>query len=273
MCIVRYLAVALLLASTPVAAQGPKPTAQPLPRVLIIGDSTYSQHTRELTKLLKGQVDITYALWQPHEIADTTTTLQTLDRHLGRISKNGEPVEPAKWPQWDLIHVNCGLGDLIHRAPGMQSFRVMPIHVGGIRNTPVDRYTKNLETLIKTLKAKAAGARIIWASTTPIRASASGVFAMGSEIQYNQAAAQVMQQHDVPINDMHTFTKHLINMDKPAGFGADPFHFDKKPLHMPIVRVIERAFQLPPMAVTEEETISQQNAAQAANLGKADASQ
>ena len=96
-----------------------------------------------------------YAFWNPDEIADTTTTIQLLDRHLGRIDRNGKPVEQDKWPKWDLIHFNCGLGDLIHRAPGMKAFRVMPIHVGGIRNTPKDQYAKNLDTLVKELKAKA----------------------------------------------------------------------------------------------------------------------
>jgi hypothetical protein len=61
---------------------------------------------------------------------------------------------------------------------------------------------------------------------------------------------------------MYTFVKHLINMDKPAGFGADPFHFDKKPIHMPIVRVIEQMFQLPPMPETEEEKTSKQKTPQ-----------
>ena len=42
-------------------------------------------------------------------------------------------------------------------------------------------------------------------------------------------------------------------MDKPAGHGADPFHFDKKPIHMPVVRVIEKAFGIKPMDETEEE--------------------
>ena len=60
---------------------------------------------------------------------------------------------------------------------------------------------------------------------------------------------------------MHTFVKHIINMDKPAGFGADPFHFDKKPIHMPIVRVIENAFSLQPVTETEEENTNKQNTA------------
>lgn len=251
--------IALLIAVLPMFTQAQD--ANPLPRVLIIGDTTYSHHTRELSKLLKGKVEVIYAIWNPNEIADTATTIQLLDRHLGRIDRNDKPVEQAKWPKWDLIHFNCGLGDLIHRAPGMKTFRVMPIHVGGIRNTPEDQYAKNLDTLVKTLKTKAPDAKLVWAPTTPIRASSSNVFEKGSEIEYNKIAADVMKKHNVSINDMHTFVKHLINMDKPAGHGADPFHFDKKQIHIPIVRVIERTFQLPPVPETEEEKISKQNAA------------
>lgn len=245
---------ALLIAVVPLSGQAQD--AAPLPRVLIIGDSTYSNHTRDLRKVLNGKVEVVYALWNPGEIADTATTIELLDRHLGRIDRNGKPVEQEDWPTWDLIHFNCGLGDLIHRAPAMKTFRVMPIHVGGIRNTPADQYAKNLVTLVKALKSKAPQARLVWANTTPIRASASDVFEKGSEIAYNEIAANVMRTHSVPTNDMYTFVKYLINMDKPAGFGADPFHFDKKPIHAPIVRVIEQMFHLPPIPETVEEKAS-----------------
>ena len=256
----QYITAILLLALVdgPVLAQANKP----LPSVLVIGDSTYSSHTRELGKVLKDKAQVTYAIWNPDEIADTATTVALLDRHLGRIDRNGKPVDEARWPRWDLIHFNCGLGDLIHHAPDMQTFRVLPIHVGGIRNTPADQYAKNLDTLVKAFKARAPEARLVWASTTPIRASATNVFEKGSEIAYNQIAAGVMKKHSVPTNDMYTFVKHLINMDKPAGFGADPFHFDKKPIHMPIVRVIEQMFQLPPIPETEEEKTSKQKTPQ-----------
>lgn len=230
-----------------------------LPQVLIIGDSTYTQHTRELNKVLKDKVKIVYATWNPGEIADTSTTIQLLDRHLGRIDRNGQPVEKEKWPRWDLVHFNCGLGDLIHRAPGVKAFRVMPIHVGGVRNVPVAKYQENLIQLVQSLKTKVPSAKIYWASTTPIRASATQVFELGSEIKYNQVAAAIMKRHGISINDMYTFVKHLINMDKPAGFGSDPFNFDKKPIHMPLVRLIEASFQLAPMPETEEEQVSKQN--------------
>lgn len=248
-----YIIVGLLLVVSSLVAHAQEQGEAALPRVLIIGDNVYSNHARELSKVLKGKVEVVFAAWNPGEIADTATTIQLLGRHLGRIDRTGNPVAEDEWPMWDMIHFNCGLGDLIHRAPGMKTFRVMPIHVGGIRNTPEDQYAKNLETLITALRAKAPKAKLVWASTTPIRASASNVFEKGSEINYNRLAATVMKKQGVPINDMYAFAKNLIDMEKPAGFGADPFHFDKKPIHMPIVRVIEKTFQLPPLPETEEE--------------------
>lgn len=255
----HMLAVLLvsLISSAELVAQAPSESSEPRrPRVLIIGDHTYSQHTRELPKLLKDRVEIVYATWKPGEIADTATTLEMLDRHLGRIDRNGQPIAREDWPKWDLIHFNCGLGDLIHRVPGMKTFRVLPIHVGGVRNTSPDRYESNLQTLVQALKAKSPEARLVWASTTPIRASATNVFELGSEVAYNGIAQDVMSQHGIAVNDMYGFAKGLINMEKPAGFGADPFHFDKKPIHMPIVRVVEQHFGLTPLPKTEEERVS-----------------
>ena len=257
----------VVLVQTSAVQAAENPDEGSLPRVLIIGDSTYSGHTRDLSKALKGQVEVVYAFWHPHEIVDSESTLELIDRHLGRVDRNGKPIESAKWPDWDLIHFNCGLGDLIHRAPGLSTFRVMPKPVGGIRNTPEKEYQKNLEALVQTLKTKVPTARLVWASTTPIRASATRVFEVGSEIEYNRIAAQVMNKHQVPINDMHFFVRHLIDMEKPAGFGADPFHFDKKPIHMPIVRILEQTFDLPVTEETEEEKWSREQSEIASRSG------
>lgn len=262
------LTIQCFLLAQPSLAQNPSNSdGGSLPKVLIIGDSTYSGHTRDLTKVLKDKVEVVYAFWQPHELVDSATILDLIDRHLGRVDRNGQPVEASKWPHWDLIHFNCGLGDLIHRAPGLSSFRVMPKHVGGVRNTAETDYRNNLDALVQTLKTKVPNTRLVWASTTPIRASATQVFEVGSEVEYNRIAAQVMNKHQVPINDMHFFVRHLIDMKKPAGFGADPFNFDKKPIHMPIVRILEQAFDLPAAEETEEEKWSREQSEIASRSG------
>ena len=243
----RWLCIALLtLVALPTMAQD-----KALPRVLMIGDSIYSQHCRGVSSDLKGRANVVTATWPADVVPSSSTAIEYLDTLLGKIDRNGNPVPEDKQPKWDLIHVNVGLGDLIHRVPNLKSFRVLPIESGGVINTSPKNYEANLDQLIRRLKA--TGAQVVWASTTPIRASTSNVFEPGKEIEYNAIAAKVMAKHDVPSNDMHVYVKSLIDMDKPAGHGADPFNFDKKPIHMPVVRVIEKAFGLKPMAETEEE--------------------
>jgi hypothetical protein len=208
-----------------------------LPRVLIIGDSVYRQPAAETGKVLKSRVEVVYAPTKPGEICNTETALEKLDEWLG----DGH---------WDLIHFNFGLGDLVYRAPGMKSFRVFPKHAGGVRATSLQQYEKNLQELIRCLTA--TGAKLVWASTTPIRHSTTDVFELGSEIEYNAIAKKVMADHKVPINDMYTFVLNLIDMTKPAGHGADPFYFDKKPIHQPIIARICSELQIPaPQAVGE----------------------
>ena len=194
-----------------------------LPRVLILGDQIYQQSASELKKELKGKVEVHYPRLEPGEIWNSTTALELLDRQLG----DG---------QWDIIHFNCGLGDLIHRVPGVKAFRVMPKHAGGIRTTAPEQYEKNLHALVTRLKA--TGAKLVWGSTTPIRHSSTNVFEKGTEINYNAIAVKVMAKHGIPTNDMYTFVKGLIDMNKPAGHGADPFFFDRKPIHPPLREIL-----------------------------------
>ncbi|MES2981024.1 MAG: SGNH/GDSL hydrolase family protein [Verrucomicrobiota bacterium] len=207
-------------------AQQPAPA---LPRVLIIGDSIYQAPASLIAAELKGKVEVVYPMIKTTEVVSSTSVLADLDTLLGS-------------GKWDLIHFNCGLGDLIYRAPDMKSLRVMPIDSGGIRNTDPKRYESNLRELVKRLKA--TDAKLVWSSTTPIRASLSNVFELGSEIEYNAIAAKVMNENHIPINDMYSHIKSLINITKPAGHGADPFDFDKKTIHEPIIKIIQLQLNL-----------------------------
>ncbi|QDT62727.1 hypothetical protein SV7mr_52780 [Stieleria bergensis] len=216
LCRLRLIALlACWLLPTVVVAQD-----QSLPQVLIIGDSIYQQPSAEVSKALKGKVKVVFAAIQPGEVRNTQTVLNQLDQLLKNQS-------------WDVIHFNLGLGDLVYRAPGMNSFRVMPIDAGGVRATSPAQYEQNLDQLVKRLQS--GGAKLIWASTTPIRHSGTKLFVKGSEIEYNAIAEKVMRRHGVAINEMYGFVKDLIDMDKPASHNADPFFFDRKPIHQPIV--------------------------------------
>ena len=233
--------VLLCMASVPALAQTDKPA---IPRALIIGDSIYYQ-ARGVSKDLKDRVSVHFANWPKGVLPSSTNAIEHLDVLLGLKDAAGNDVPEAKRPTWDAIHFNVGLGDLIYCVPNIKSHRVLPYTVGGVIRTDAARYESNLHTLVESLKHKSPGARLIWASTTPIRDSREKVFKPGDEIGHNAIAARVMAKHSVPINDMHTYVKNLIDMDKPAGHGADPFTTDKKPIHRPIVEAICEALGTP----------------------------
>ena len=225
----RLSAIAILLAVHLVGYLNAAENA--LPRVLILGDQIYHQPASELRKELKDKAEVHCPRTEPGVVWNSATALELLDQQLGE-------------DRWDLIHFNCGLGDLIHRLPGVKSFRVIPRHAGGIRTTAPEQYEKNLNALVTRLKA--TGAKLVWGSTTPIRHSSTNVFEKGTEIEYNAIAAKVMARHGIPTNDMYTFVKGLIDMNKPAGHGADPFFFDRKPIHSPIRAIIQQQIGVVP---------------------------
>ena len=225
----RLSAIAILLAVHLVGYLNAAENA--LPRVLILGDQIYQQPASELRKELKDKAEVHCPRTEPGVVWNSSTALELLDQQLGE-------------DRWDLIHFNCGLGDLIHRLPGVKSFRVIPRHAGGIRTTEPEQYEKNLNALVTRLKA--TGAKLVWGSTTPIRHSSTNVFEKGTETTYNAIAAKVMAKHGIPTNDMYTFVKGLIDMNKPAGHGADPFFFDRKPIHSPIRAIIQQQLGVAP---------------------------
>ena len=106
---------------------------------------------------------------------------------------------------------------------------------------------KNLHILVTRLKA--TGAKLVWGSTTPIRHSSTNVFEKGKEIEYNALASKVMAKHGIPTNDMHAFVKGLIDMNKPAGHGADPFFFDRKPIHSPLREILRKNLGVVPVNI------------------------
>ena len=202
-----------------------------LPRVLILGDQIYQQPASDLKKEFKEKAEIHYPRLEPGVVWNSATALELLDRQLGEGS-------------WDLIHFNCGLGDLIHRFPSVKAFRVMPRPCRWHSDLRLS-CEKNLHILVTRLKA--TGAKLVWGSTTPIRHSSTNVFEKGKEIEYNALASKVMAKHGIPTNDMHAFVKGLIDMNKPAGHGADPFSSTAKPIHSPLREILRKDLGVVPV--------------------------
>ena len=152
-----------------------------LPRVLIIGDSISMYYTAEVRRLLTGKANIFRI---PDNGKNTGYGLKNIDYWLG----DGH---------WAVIHFNFGLHDLA----------IMP--ATGKEQISLDDYEKNLRLLLKPLQA--SGAKLIWASTTPVP-EGTPARSEADAIAYNAVAKKVMDENRIPIDDLHAFV--AANMDK-----------------------------------------------------------
>ena len=153
-----------------------------LPRVLLIGDSISIGYTIPVQKLLQGRANVHRA---PENCGPTTNGLAKLKVWLG----DGE---------WDAIHFNFGLHDL------------KLITAGQRRITP-DDYEKNLREIVARLKL--TGAKLIWANTTPVPGPARKLGRITEDVPiYNAAAQRVMEENQIPIDDLYGFA--LPQLDK-----------------------------------------------------------
>ncbi len=194
-----------------------------LPRVLIIGDSIYNTPSRSAAEELKGRVEI---VWK-YEVSSfhSGSALEHFDELLGDT-------------KWDLVHFNFGLTDLMYRDPNTKTIRAMSKEAGGVRVTSPALYEQHLRQLVTRFQA--TGAKLVWASTTPIKTDYNGVLDSGSEIEYNRIAAQIMKEKGVAINDMHAY----INASEVALKSNNPLSFNRHPLHPPIVQSITTILKL-----------------------------
>ena len=186
------LATGMVFFSGPLAAAPKKPSKEPpqkpegipgLPRVLLIGDSISIGYTRPVIALLKGKANVRRI---PGNGQHTGTGLAKLQSWLGD-------------EKWDVIHFNWGLWDLCYRNPESKTQGNRDKINGKITFTLAE-YEKNLTELVKRLKA--AKAKLIWASTTPVPDGEAGRV-KGDDLKYNAAAKKIMDAHGIAINDLH----------------------------------------------------------------------
>ncbi len=192
-----------------------------LPRVLILGDSISVGYTLAVRELLKDKANVHRAL---HNCGPTTLGLKKIDEWLG-----GKP--------WDLIHFNWGLHDFKYM--NAEGQRVAPEE--GFQQVPVGEYEKNLERLV--VRMKETGARLIWASTTPVP-EGSVARIKGDAVPYNAAAKKVMEKHKIPTNDLHAFAlPRLEKIQRPQNV-----HFEtegSEELAKQVAKVILKALEKP----------------------------
>ena len=134
-----------------------------LPRVLLIGDSVSRGYTLSVRAALAGRANVHRA---PENCGPTANGLKKIEVWLG----DG---------RWDLIHFNFGIHD---------------------RATPEADYEARLEQLTQRLVR--TGAKLVWASSTPLPAQ-STYGGDAAIVARNAIAARVMRKHRVVIDDLY----------------------------------------------------------------------
>lgn len=185
-------------APVPLAADG---------RVLLIGDSIAIGYTPAVQTILGNPEPMVVhpgdnARWTGYALSSGN-----LESWLG----SGE---------WDVIHFNFGLHDL---AWADASGAEVPVGTDGAGpRVPLQEYRANLHRIIDVLEP--AGARLVWATTTPVYTTAWAREA-GAEIAYNEVALEVMEERGVAVDDLWSLAR-----DFPADLrvgGDDNIHFNE----------------------------------------------
>ena len=160
-----------------------------LPRILLIGDSVSRGYTQPVRAVLAGKANVHRA---PANCGATTSGLKNLDAWLGE-------------GKWDVIHFNFGIHD---------------------RATPAADYAKRLEEIVERLQK--TGAKIIWASTTPIPDNPAQKQTAASIVDKNKIAAEIMSKHGIPTDDLFAaITPHLAKLQNPndVHFNGEGYDF------------------------------------------------
>jgi acyl-CoA thioesterase-1 len=155
-----------------------------LPRVLIIGDSISIGYMVATRAELKGVANV-------HRPATncgpTTRGVEFMNTWLG----DGK---------WDVIHFNFGLHDLKF----VNDAGTLVDPAKGHPQVSLADYEKNLESIVAQMKK--TGAKLIFATTTPVPEGASGRI-RGDAEKYNEVARRVMEKNGVAIDDLYAFAK------------------------------------------------------------------
>jgi hypothetical protein len=157
-----------------------------LPRVLLIGDSISIGYTEPVRAELEGKANV----HRIPENGEATLSVNKFDKWLGA-------------GHWDVIHFNFGLHDL----------KFMD---NGLRQVPLSDYEGNLRRIVGRLKR--SGARLIFASTTPVPdTKVNPPRLSGDVVEYNAAAKRIMDESGVTIDDLYALVyPRLSELQLPA---------------------------------------------------------
>jgi lysophospholipase L1-like esterase len=160
------------------AAVAPIKDVAGLPRVLLIGDSISIGYTLPVRAHLAGKANVHRI---PVNGGATEVGLENIDAWLGS-------------GKWDVIHFNFGLHDAKYFSATTQ-------------RASRDDYVANLQKLVNRMKA--TGAKLIFATTTPVpeilqHGKAKGNRVFDSIPERNALAVALMKKNGVAVDDLYT---------------------------------------------------------------------
>ena len=168
-----------------------------LPRVLLMGDSVSIAYALDVRKALAGVANV-------HRVPANCGSTKTALGSYGLVRLLPDPKE-----KWDVIHFNHGLHDLSYRFADDSDKNAKGEYAaptnGGHQNVTSAEYEKNLHQIIARLKQ--TGAKLIFASTTPVPESDAVKYVKDSELPYNEVAKRVMAEESVTWNDLWSLVK------------------------------------------------------------------
>ena len=179
-------------------------------RVLILGDSISIGYTPKVRELLKDDAIVVRPmrdLKKPENCQGTRYGEPHVQRWIGLMGGH-----------WDVIHFNFGLHDMKHVDPksGKNSNRLEDPP----QATP-EEYRQQLTEIVKQLRGTEA--KLIFATTTPVPAGVSPFRAKDDPYVYNAIAMEIMQAHEVQVNDLYGFAEaRLSAIQRPANVHFTP---------------------------------------------------
>lgn len=171
-----------------------------LPKVLLLGDSIRMSYQPLVAERLRGKAQVV------GPSVNGQFSLFTLSALGSWIDELGKP---------DIVHWNNGIHDAGHNPDRS------PVQI------PLDDYVGNLRQIIRRVRGNLTDQLIFATSTTvhPDRPyhNAGWSWKQGDIERYNRAAIAVMNEHDVPINDLHA----IVAGDFDAMLDADQLHLSQ----------------------------------------------
>ncbi len=190
----------------------PAPRLEEPFKVLILGDSISIGYTQEVREILGNRATVirpTHAdTGKPENCAGTTYGKDQIDRWLG-----------LEGGDFDIVHFNFGLHDLKRMHP----------ETGKGSNRPEDPPQAALEVYASQLRhitsqLKTSGARLVFATTTPVPESKVSPHRDPEDVvRYNDAARALMAEFDVPVDDLYAFAlPRLAAIQRPSNVHFTP---------------------------------------------------